>query len=196
MTHSLTRQPSAVRLGDADLAAVEHRDRPRDGVGLYGRLLRGAARRAARCPRPACLSGSQHLLEDRRRAAKSSIVGTSAKRTKPSPAAPRNAPGATTIPCSSSRWANRRSVSPAGILTHRYMPATLPRISRPVPGNGLRQHHPLDPVALARLDDMGFVSPRGDRRTLDELLRGRADGRTNSLSAAMSAGGPATKPER
>src|SRR5205823_12481696 len=68
------------RLGDAYLAAVESSDR------LVGRHRTSRRISAAR--------------------SHSACVGTRAKRTYPSPAGPKNEPGAATMPCSSSRRAN------------------------------------------------------------------------------------------
>ena len=121
----------------------------------------------------------------------SSIVGTIAIRTYPSPSGPKNEPGATTTsaPVEQSsdhveRRRSRRGPPPTGRTSPRS-----PRPGSPCDANRSRNSSRFAAVARARLLDVRLVAPRRDRRALDELLRRHARPTGGAPSAPRSAPG-------
>src|SRR3954452_1256707 len=109
----LVHAPAAVDgLRDARLAAIESCDHLLDPLG--GEL--------------------GHNTRSRISAARShsASVGTSASRQYPSPDGPKNVPGETIRPSSSSRVASSSELSPAGTSSQRYIVAALPATRTPL----------------------------------------------------------------
>src|SRR5581483_5504200 len=163
----LVHDPVVARaLGDPDLAAVERRNR------LVGRHST-SSRITAACSH-------------------SASVGTRAIRMYPSPASPREAPGATTMRCSSSRAAHASDASPPGTSTQRYIVASLAATRQPFRASTESSTSRFCPYA-ARVRTTCSSSPQAtiDARWTNSCGAAPVDGR-EARSAPTRSGGPAT----
>ena len=146
-------------------ARAERRERPAVPPQLQDRRRRGAAalRQLGRAQRG---TARKRLT---RRASQTSSGGTSASRRYPSPAGPKNEPGATITPASIHSAASASEPQPQEERRVAACAAQAHRLQR-------GQHRvALGPVALAHLVDVRLVVPGRDRRPLEELRRRDAD---------------------